>query len=293
MNTTHQVGPIFVLASGQRCGSTLLQRFLCSHPQVMIWGEHDGVLKDMFSRFDRLDEWETMFHHMYQIFLERGVNNFIPNMNPTKEYLHRAQEQLLRNLFEEPAQAINRPIWGFKEVLYDASMALDLRRLFPQAKVIHLSRNIFECLISLIHEERIGMLQPYLPSKEVWNRERTKAFIRYWTSINRSFIEMPGLDETWLFSLKYEELVYDTAETTERLIDWLGLEVDQFDYDVFNHKLYTDRPAELEKGDQRPLITRADLSEEERALVLQPEIIAVSEQMGFDMSITEYNQVRK
>src|SRR5439155_26469555 len=39
--------PILVLGSGQRCGSTLIQRLLTSHRGVMIWGEHGGRLREL------------------------------------------------------------------------------------------------------------------------------------------------------------------------------------------------------------------------------------------------------
>lgn len=282
-----EIGPVFIFASGQRCGSTLLQRFLTSHPDVMIWGEHDGILETIFEQFDRFNDWETMFGHMFRVFVDKGVNNFIPNMNPPKAVIRQAQINLMLNMWRDPALAMDRHIWGFKEVLYDARFALRLKELFPNAKLIHLTRNIFECFISLIHEENFGIQQPYLPIEEVWNRDRTKGFIRCWTEVNRSFVENPALQAAdWVFSLKYEDLVGDTQATTQRLIHWLGLDPADFDYSVFKVKLYTDRPGENDGGeDRRPPLTRADLSPDDVALVTTDEILQVSRKLGFDMRI--------
>ena len=49
--------PLLVLAAGQRCGSTLVQRLLCSHPRVRVWGEHVGQLRQVLTARQRLNLW--------------------------------------------------------------------------------------------------------------------------------------------------------------------------------------------------------------------------------------------
>jgi hypothetical protein len=277
-------GPIFVFASGQRCGSTLLQRFLCSHPQIMIWGEHDGVLAAMFASFQRLIDWQAMFGHQYQTYIQKGYNNFIPNMNPQPEYILKAQRNLLYNLWRDPATDLGCSIWGFKEVLYGAEMALMLKNVFPDARIIHLTRNIFECFISLRHEEYIPPeSQPHVPLEQVWTRERTLDFMSTWVRVNQSMLTEPELDQSWVFRLTYERMVECPSETMHAITDWLGIPFLEFDMDVFNHKLYTDRH---NGPDQRPTIRRADLSPDEISLVTAPEIMHLSEMLQFDMSVT-------
>jgi hypothetical protein len=280
------LGPILIFASGQRCGSTLLQRYLCSHPEIIIWGEHDGVLTKMFTQFDRLQEWGEMFGHQLETFLDDGVNNFIPNMNPPREFVLQAQRQMVENLWQLPVQNLGRSIWGFKEVLYGADMALYMHRLFPNARIIHLTRNIFECFISLYHEEHVSpKMQPHVPLEQVWTRERTLEFIEYWIKVNRSFLETPGLSSEWLFSLTYEQLTQDTRNTVHQLVTWLGLDEADFDLNVFRHKIYTDR----HKGpDLRPKIERADLLPEDIALLTTEEILGISELLNYDMSVPQH-----
>lgn len=280
----HEVGPVFIFASGQRCGSTLLQRLLCSHPQIIIWGEHDGTLNKILPGFERLLQWKEMFDHQFQLYLNEGYNNFIPNMNPPCKHIIYAREQFIRNIWQRPAQEMGKSIWGFKEVLYGADIALALREIFPNAKIIHLTRNIFECFISLRHEEQISPAdQPHVPLQQVWTRERTVEFIDAWVKVNHSLITTPGLTGDWVFRLKYETLVKDKIDTTTALAEWLGLDIKDFDMDVFNHKLYTDR----HKGiDPRPPIKRSQLTDEEIALVTRDEILQLSEILGFDMTVS-------
>lgn len=281
---THEIGPIFIFASGQRCGSTLLQRFLCSHPDILIWGEHDGVLEKVFKQFDRLLKWEEMFGHQFQTYLNDGYDNFIPNMNPYREDIYNSLIHLAQNLWQAPAKKLDKSIWGFKEVLYGADMAFRLKQLFPNTKIIHLTRNIFDCFISLRHEETIPPeKQPHVPIEQVWTRARTLEFIETWIRVNRSLLETPGLDADWVFHCTYEQLTDHSTGIVETLINWLGLRITDFDFDVFKHKLYTDR----HKGeDPRPRVKRADLSQDEIALVTTQEILRISRQLNYDMSVT-------
>lgn len=278
-------GPIFLLASGQRCGSTLLQRFLCSHPDILIWGEHDGTLGGIFTHFDRMMRWEEMFRHHYETYINDGYNNFIATMMPPQADLENAQRQLILNLFQVPAQKLGKSVWGFKEVLYEADMVFRLKALFPSAKFIYLTRNIFECFISLRHEEKVAPEdQPHIAVEQVWTRARTIQFIGDWVRVNKSFLDTPGLDQPWLYRLTYEQLTGNKDEETQKLADWLGLDRADFDMEIFRDKIYSDL-YQRGKPDPRPKVTRADLSEEEVALVTTPEIMRISEQVGFDMSI--------
>src|SRR5690349_2711991 len=145
--------PIFLLGSGQRCGTTLLQRFLSSHPDVIIWGEHDGVLSKMFAQFERLHEWQDLFGHHFDKYNQSGpLHHFIANMNPPRRVVNDVQVEMVRGYWQRPAHALGRQYWGFKEVLYGADMAVQLRDLFPGARVIYITRHVFDCFVSLLHE---------------------------------------------------------------------------------------------------------------------------------------------
>ena len=233
--------PILILASGQRTGSTLLQRFMLSHPRVMIWGEHDGVLTDIFRRYDRLYEWDGMFAHHLQTFLSDGYNNFVPNLIPSANTIRASQRSILEVLYRDPALALGRDIWGFKEVLYDADMALRLRELFPALRVLYITRHPFNAFVSLLHEERLKPAEINIPLKDIWTRAKTTRWVETWSRINASFLDHPQITDDWVFSLTYEQLSSDPPGTTGRLTDWLGMARDEFDLDVFNYRLYTDR----------------------------------------------------
>ena len=276
--------PILILSSGQRTGSTLLQRFILSNPRIMIWGEHDGILTDILGRYDRLYEWEQMFGHQLETFVTNGYNNFIPNMVPKPEVIWKGQRAILEALYRDPALKMGRDIWGFKEVLYDANIAVRIRDLFPDVRVVFITRHPFNCFVSLLHEERLKPPEVNIPLHESWSRPKTVQWIKNWTHINETFLDHPDITDDWVFKLTYEQLIADIPNVTEQMIDWLGMDRDAFDVDVFNHRRYTDRNnSSADKQDKRTKLTWDDLSAEEALLITQPEIRGVAQRLGYDM----------
>lgn len=275
------VGPIFILASGQRCGSTLIQRFLCTHPDILIWGEHDGVLRQILPGFQRLYEWNDLFGHHYEKYLDTGVaRNFIANMNPPAAVISETLQQLFHTYWREPVLQLGKHIWGFKEVLYDAHIARQLMTLFPDARVIFITRHPFNCFTSMLHEERLKPGETYVPLKEIWTRSRTIEALNFWININRSFLETPDLDESRIFRLKYEQIVADSTGTMNRLVRWLKMNPDDFDFSLLDYKIYTDRHSDL---DDRPVIQWSDLSAEEYTLLTADEVLHVTRMLDYEM----------
>lgn len=247
--------PIFILATGQRCGSTLVQRFLCSNPAIMIWGEHDGVLNELFQMQEHLLGWEERFQTHLQRFTTRGPNQFIANMTPRSSSITEAAAEWIHAMWGKSARTLGRPFWGFKEVRYGFSVANQLLALFPRAKVVYLTRNVVDCLLSLIHWER---------SLGQWTRAHTEAALCRWASVNRSFQEnLRGTDE-WVFPIRYETILESPGVLTDDLVSWLGFEPASFDRGILEHKVYQDR---YDGTDTRPKLTRADLSPEDWRLI--------------------------
>jgi hypothetical protein len=275
------VGPIFIFGSGQRCGSTLLQRFLCTHPDIMIWGEHDGVLTNIFAQFARLHEWNNLFGHHFDKYLDSGVvQNFVANMNPRDEVVTTTQQELIRNYWQKPAAELGKSVWGFKEVLYTADIALTLKELFPNSKVIHITRHPFKCFTSLLHEERLKPGETYVPLKEIWTRNRTIEALNTWVEVNKSFLQTAGLEEDWVYSLTYERFLKHKENMIDELSDWLGLNPNDFDMRVFDYKIYTDRH---HQDDDRPEIEWSDLSAEEYTLLTSDGVREIAAAYGYEM----------
>ena len=94
---------MLVLAAGQRCGSTLVQRLLCSHPRVRIWGEHVGQLAPGIDRGQRLRLWtETNGMAGRNELAASGYHGFIANLTPERSDIDKACVAFIETLFATP-----------------------------------------------------------------------------------------------------------------------------------------------------------------------------------------------
>ena len=234
--------PIFVFASGWRSGSTLLQRLLCSHPQVMIWGENRGLIRHLaegLRAVDSLQEWSARHRAAHR---ERGANAWMPLLNPPLSELERGLRDLLRRYYEAASHEEGATRWGFKEVRYDASEAAFLHRLFPGARFLFLVRHPSDCLASArgtMREGRGLLVESGGP----------RAFIDQWVRIVESFHD--GATDLPRHLLLYEDLVASPAGAIAAIARFLDLEEAGFDKRVFEH---------VERGYRRaPRLDPADL----------------------------------
>ena len=130
--TCVDTAPLLVLAAGQRCGSTLVQRLLCSHPRVRIWGEHVGQLRQVLTARQRLRLWtETNGMAGRNELAASGYHGFIANLTPERSDIDKACAAFIETLFAARHASEGRPFWGFKEVRYGLPDVLLLRELFP------------------------------------------------------------------------------------------------------------------------------------------------------------------
>lgn len=263
--------PIFILASGWRCGSTLLQRLLNSHTDILIWGEQRGYLNRFLQEFSSLLTWQTQHALERDVYLTKGYDTFTPNMLPARQQILDAAVAHLKALFGGPAYALDKSTWGFKEVRYDASIAMFLQDCFPQSRFIHLTRHITDCFISLKHWEN---------QSTGWTREWTELHIAEWQRINASFLTMKS-QTARLLQVKYEDMVADPHTFCTRLETFLHIAPDQFDRTVFAKRLHNfDVDGVL---DRRPLIRPSDLDPTERMLLSKDSVVEIATAYGYEI----------
>ncbi|HZJ49668.1 MAG TPA: sulfotransferase [Actinomycetota bacterium] len=258
--------PIFVLASGHRTGSTLLQRLLNSCEQVMIWGEQLGYLNTFVQGYGLLRRWESQFAAHRRRFVSEGFDDFLPNMMPTDVEIQNAARLHLYGLFALPAARLERPMWGFKEVRYGVDVAVFLQSCFAGARFIHLTRDIVECFLSLKRWE---------DSSDDWTRSWTDRSLRHWEEINAGFLERGGELED-LLTVRYEDMVARPEAFVEDLSRFLGVSPGTFDTTVF------DRVRTYNPADAGPRPDRGELAPEERDLLRSQRIAEVAAAYGYD-----------
>jgi len=221
--------PIFLLASGFRCGSTLLQRMLFK--QCWLWGEpygRTGLIDHLIAPFLQFgDIWPPddfiEDHPRFQTDLE---STWTANLYPAPDCLLKAAQLYLEGLLKVSAHAKGFDHWGLKEVRFTADHALFLRWLYPRARLIFLYRNPYHAYRSYRKYPNAWYLRH--PDHLIDTPEK---FARHWLATTSSFIEEAQALKARLVC--YEDLVkadYDWPA----LESYLGFSVDRA---VLNHKV--------------------------------------------------------
>lgn len=217
--------PIFLFASGWRTGSTLVQRVVSSHKDILIWGENHGlipVLQEARQTVMGLQEYGSKHLENYQ---KQGGRAWMAMMNPPLREFDEGLRRLLETYYREPARELGKSRWGFKEVRHTLSVAEFLCQLYPAARVLLLLRHPADCLASA----RATRVPPFKQGilAEVGG---PRGFLETWTRIASSFAR-PGRIPN--LTLRYEELVEDPAGMVSRIGDFLGVSANDFDPGVF------------------------------------------------------------
>jgi hypothetical protein len=241
--------PLLVLGAGQRCGSTLLQRLISSHPDAFIWGEQRGHLANI------LEAVEGLRAHNEQRgwggrdeFAKQGYQGFMANLMPEQAVVDAAFEVFCTRLFAVEGARV----WGFKEVRYDLRFAEALRRYLPGTRVILVVRDPRSVLCSLDEWEQTDW----------WTRAKTQATINNWQRIAASFQQETVLP---VLTLRYEDYTADPAGTARRVGAFAGLDPAGFDLSVFErkgHNLGSEGHRDLRAWHELPFALRALLYEE-------------------------------
>lgn len=266
--------PVFVLASSQRTGSTLLQRLLNSCPQVMIWGEHLAHLSGFRREFGFLQDWEKRHADERRNFMHEGYDIFAPNIMPQDYELVDAARIYIAGLFGLPAAKLGRSIWGFKEVRYGAQMALFLQECFPQARIIHLTRNPVACCLSMKRLEG---------TPDEWNREWTETAIYNWAGINETFLNQRE-KINHLLQVKFEQMLADPPAFIEELSTFLDISKQEFDANVFKKRVSWDKPVDQGESIQEDS-PAYQLDEKDRALLGDDRLVQIAAQYGYQIEI--------
>lgn len=203
--------PIFIFASGQRCGSTLLMRWLNSHPEVLLWGEHGGALNKFFEVANTMARWSVQFSNERGLF-DVSKDAFTPNATPCVERIHASIGNFIFATWGSSAR-----YWGFKEVRYGYRVAEQLRWLFPDARFIHLTRDPRETLLSL--------------KRWKWPRDWIEKGMLSWQEVNESFL-VSG-EREWILRVKYESLLEDRNLLLDLIAGHCGLDRKMMDESVF------------------------------------------------------------
>lgn len=150
--------PVVLVGSG-RCGSTLLQAILNSNPEFLIWGEHNGLLRQIAAAYFEVFGSMADFPDELPLDAAARIERLRDKSRVTawdnlfdREGLRDRFRMFLRSLFADPSG--RSPRWGFKEIRYgrgrrDLVLPL-LRECFPAVRFLFLIREPYATLFSML-----------------------------------------------------------------------------------------------------------------------------------------------
>ena len=222
--------PVVVACSG-RCGSTLLQSILNTHRDFLIWGEHNGFLRQIAAayyearheRFPDRSGWDAQ-RRIRQL---RNHRHWAAWQNLCGEAeFHERFRAFIRSLFADPFGQATR--WGFKEIRYPRGSKDQTLRLmfdcFPETRLIILIRDAEATIFSILSHWVFGQrdARPGLAELDA----QILAAAHSW---NVQYMHLHRLAKTYAgncLKLRYEDL--KNAKSYERLSQFL--EASPFDY---------------------------------------------------------------
>lgn len=146
--------PVFIFGT-HRSGSTMIERMLNCHPDLVIWGEHGGMLNHLLA----LDTAMQCYPPLVTPMAERGLDRFLKNktataFNPWRTTVsHHATRTMIRAWLIETFTRGLTPgqRWGFKEIRYGGeTITRFLMDLFPEGQFLLLHRDRTSLCISNI-----------------------------------------------------------------------------------------------------------------------------------------------
>ena len=274
--------PIFLFGSG-RCGSTLVQRALNAHPEVVMYGEHEGFLAPLANSYHRLTHTPDIDRFVF------GENAISPEVlhgeisdlqadicwvnSFTRESVHQEYRRFLLSLLAGDIDT-DKVHWGFKEIRYLEGHRVIwlLRELFPNSRFVFLFRNPAETIASGFTawenpDELMADEESF--KKAVWQR-----FMR-WASKYRYLLEHEAELGDHLYLLRYEDLIADPEQHMGAMFNMLGLETPELALEMFGHKV-----ASTDKHEHKATLT--DRIQAFQRKCIHPELREVCARMGYE-----------
>jgi Sulfotransferase family len=224
-----ELKPILMTSPTIRCGTTLLQRLLCSSSNALIYGEEIG--KDLELQLQIFASRKMVYTHSRQRFassldrvMQGDANDWIPDLMPDIDgYLEALRHGSFAGLSycQQYAKDHGREFWGFKYPGWQPHLIRMLFDAMPGSSVIYIFRDLADCIRSA---KAWG---------ELHGEADTQQFCAQWAA-HMKFMQQWQHSQPVLM-LKYEELIKEPVLAIERLSHFLPFQ--DIKSDVLLHKI--------------------------------------------------------
>ncbi len=212
--------PIFLLASGWRSGSTLVQRLIVSSGETLIWGEPFGpsaIFRSMSEPLRRIPRDLGATRQLEAYDKEHLSDVWIANLYPPMESLLHAHQNFWNTLLAEPARKEGFKRWGLKEVRLDTQQMAYLKWLYPKGIFVFLIRNPYDAYFSYMRR-KMDWFETW-PERPI---STTQQFGMQWQRLATGYVK--NAQYFGALVLKYEQLSYGGVEQLEK---FLGMKCDK------------------------------------------------------------------
>ncbi len=253
--------PVFVFGAGERCGSTLLQRYLCSHPEIFLWGGQHGALSELFKFWETALDHSLSHSYVADSFVKSGVQEFIANLCPQKESVNNAVRVALQTLFGGYAER-----WGCKEIRCGVQVAEMLVDLFHECSVIFVVRDINDCISSTMR----------------WGYDAAAAteVARSWARLANGFTQRSERLVARSIVIRYEDFIENPIKYSGQIGELLKVNYRDFDGDVLNVRV-----------SDHVNIEQLDKPSPRETVEIPPEIVTLLEESEFRKLRVAYGYV--
>jgi hypothetical protein len=228
--------PVFVISTG-RSGSTLLQRLLNCHPDLVVWGEHHGFLEGFALPLELMrDGGDNQFPLTPED--NRGPGLLLPTLGDPLAALEWSNPRSHQEFFAQAKAFIQdyfgsrlapEQRWGFKEVRYNNTGVLHmLRDMFPAGRFIFMQRNPMDvaCSKTLAWGDQPGLDRLSL-DKRLLGVNATLADVRAHYAIQDEFAqENPRVSHL----VRFEDILKSPRATMEEIMTRLELDASRYDW---------------------------------------------------------------
>lgn len=287
--------PIFLISSG-RCGSTLVQRLLNMHGDIVMWGEHQGFVGPLSRSYYLLQEGDQINRFVYgnkenrpELLLGDYDNSYkdiewtndIDKATNLAAYRELLLNVLCRNL------DTSRYRWGFKEIRYKQGhhVLRFLSEIFDDAQFIFLFRHAHSVIKSALVAWYKEVLQSEMRSRKKSPRvlELAKKELGRWTDTNRYLLDY-ARDNDRAYILRYEDLINDSCKSIKLLFEFLGMQMPAGSEQIVNGGSVFASVAKFLGGDKARLNTYASEHAQSAIDDMWPDIGGMVTRLGYSQN---------